>query len=188
MYKSSKIIFLSLIFIVLISATLEALQKKPKVGSNDQQYAKETKISANYGKYGFTFTTLAGKTLRLSDYAGKIVLVNIWAPWCGPCRVEIPGFLKLYQRYHNDGFEIISVAVQTNERDVRSFVEKYKMTWPVGLNDEVASKYGTYGLPDNYLFKPDGSVAKHLIGLTREETLKPLIEEALKERPSRNSR
>jgi thiol-disulfide isomerase/thioredoxin len=138
---------------------------------------KDAKAKADYGKYAFTFSTLEGKKISLADYAGKAVLVNIWAPWCGPCRKEAPGFLRLYKEYKSKGFEILSVAVQTNETDVRSFVSTYAMTWPVGIRDEVAIAYRTYGLPDNYVFGPDGSVAKHFIGFTSEEALRHVLEE-----------
>ncbi len=141
--------------------------------------AASPKPKADYGKYNFSVTTMDGKRISLSDYAGKVVLVNIWAPWCGPCRKEAPGFLNLFKQYHDRGFEVLSVAVQTNETDVRSFIQAYKMTWPVGINDEVAMNYKTYGLPDNYLFKPDGTVAKHFVGYTAEAALKPLIEQLL---------
>lgn len=136
---------------------------------------------ADYGKYNFSFTTLDGKKIMLADYAGKVVLVNVWAPWCGPCRKETPGFVNLYKQYKSKGFEILGVAVQTNEGDVRAFIEQYKPTWPIGIKDEVARSYGTYGLPDSYLFRPDGSLVKRLVGYAREEALKPLIEEALKQ-------
>ncbi|MBI4546523.1 MAG: redoxin domain-containing protein [Ignavibacteriae bacterium] len=136
-------------------------------------------VAANFGKYEFTLKTLDGRTIRLSDYAGKVVLVNIWAPWCGPCRMETPGFVKLYEQYKVQGFEILSVAVETNEKDVKAFIKKYGVRWSVGMDDEIARAYGTYGLPDNFLFGPDGKVIKHFVGFTQEETLKPLIEQAL---------
>jgi cytochrome c-type biogenesis protein len=135
---------------------------------------------ANFGKYNFTLNTLEGKTIQLSDFAGKIVLVNIWAPWCGPCRLETPGFVKLYDKYRNKGFDIISVAVNTNEKDVRKFVEQYQVGWTVGLGDEIAQSYGTYGLPDNFLFGRDGKVLQHFIGYTQESTLAPFLQNALK--------
>lgn len=141
---------------------------------------KITRSVANYGKYNFKFTTLDGKKITLADYAGKVVLVNIWAPWCGPCKKEIPGFVNLYKQYKSKGFEVLGVAAQTNESDVRSFIQEYKVPWPVGINDEIPKNYGTYGLPDNYLFKPDGSLAKHFVGFTQEEVLKPLLEENIK--------
>lgn len=165
----------------LASAVVYGGQKKGKAPAPKEKPAEVAKVSANYGKYDFTVTTLDGKTVHLADYAGKVVLVTIWAPWCGPCRLETPGFVKMYEQYKPKGFEILGVAVQTNETDVRSFINQQKVSWPIGINDDVMTKYGTYGLPDNFLFKPDGSVIKHFIGYTKEESLQPLIESALKE-------
>lgn len=143
------------------------------------------KPRADYGKYDFTLTTLEGKTVRLSDYAGKVVLVNIWAPWCAPCKIEMPGFAKLHEKYGPKGFEILSVAVQTNESAVRDFIAKTPLDWPVGINDDVAGKYGTYGLPDNFLFLPDGMMTKRFVGFTREEALEPLIRAGLERIPAK---
>ena len=138
-----------------------------------------TKSTANFGRYDFQLRTIDGRTTRLSDYGGKVVLVNIWAPWCGPCRLETPGFVKLYEDLNGKGFEIIGVAVQTDSKNVESFIEEHKIRWPIGIDDKIARAYGTYGLPDNYLFAPDGLLIRHFVGLTDEETLRPLIERAL---------
>lgn len=162
--------------VLLLSGALQASQRA--------KTSDASKRSASYGKYDFAFTTLDGKAIRLSDYAGKVVLVNIWAPWCGPCKKETPGFANLYSAYHDKGFEILGVAVQTNENDVRAFIEKYKPVWPIGIKEEVARNYGTYGLPDNYLFRADGSLVKRFIGYTTEEALRPLLEDALKQSSS----
>jgi len=152
-------------------------QKTTKKGEV-QQVSRVTR--ADYGKYEFSLKTLEGMEIKLSDFSGKVVLVNLWAPWCGPCKIEMPGFAKLHEKYKDQGFEIISVAVQTNESAVRDYLEKFDMNWPVGINDEVAKKYATYGLPDNYLFLPDGMMTRHFIGYTKEEALEPLIQAGIK--------
>jgi thiol-disulfide isomerase/thioredoxin len=161
-----------------------AKNEAPKPAARKEKAGAE-KPRADYGKYDFALTTLEGKTIRLSDYAGKVVLVNLWAPWCGPCKIEMPGFARLHDKYAGQGFEIISVAVQTSESAVRGFIEKTPLKWPVGLNEDVAVKYGTYGLPDNYLFLPDGMMSRHFIGYTKEEALEPLIQAGLKRIPGK---
>lgn len=146
----------------------------------DSQAGK--KVQADYGTYALTLRTLDGTTKTLSDFAGRVVLVNLWAPWCAPCRVETPGFGELYDKFHKSGFDILGVAVQTNESDVRSFMEQYGTRWPVGLSDDLAREWGSYGLPDSYLFGWNGTLIKHFIGLVKKEVLAPYLEDALKQR------
>ena len=181
---------LILLTLLLIPAILAEGQRKAKTGPvparkkshpADSIAAAKPPVRADYGKYDFSYSTLDGKTIRLSDYAGKVVLVNIWAPWCGPCVRETPGFVKLYERYRKRGFEIIGVAVSTNRTAVRAFMDKYTPAWPIGIDDEVAVSFSTHGIPDNYLFNPDGSLIKRFVGYTQEEALQPLIETALKQ-------
>ena len=174
---------LLLLAVCLIAAgPADAGQKKKKSvkPKSAVEQVKKPAVAANYGKYNFNIRTLDGKAIQLASFAGKVVLVNIWAPWCGPCKSEVPGFVKLYQEYHKKGFEVVGVAVQTNESDVRNFIQKYSLPWPNAIADSVAKVYGTYGLPDNYLFNKQGGLIKRFIGLTKEEALRPLIEEALK--------
>ncbi len=169
---------------VAIGRTANAQQKAP-AGKKTAGEKAAPVVSANYGKYDFSLTTMEGKEIRLSDFAGKVVLVNLWAPWCGPCKIEMPGFAKLHEKYKDQGFEIISVAVQTNETAVRDYLQKFDMNWPVGMKDDVAKQYATYGLPDNYLFLPDGMMTRHFIGFTKEEVLEPLIQAGIKRIPAK---
>ena len=178
-----KYYFIIVIFLATTLITTSGQQSKKSGTKKSDSRNTIQKFSANYGKYNFTIKTLDGKTIQLSDYAGKVVLVNIWAPWCPPCKKETPGFIKLYEKYHKKGFEIIGVAVQTNETDVRAFIEKYKIDWQVGIKDEIAKAFGTYGIPDSYLFQHDGTLIKEFIGYASEELLQPLIENALTKIP-----
>jgi len=141
-------------------------------GSTGEQTSDQI-IKADYGEYDFRLETLDGKTVKLSDFAGKVVLVNFWAPWCGPCKLEMPGFSKLYDKYRDKGFVIIGVAVQTTVKDVETFLANEPVTYSefIGLNDEAGEQYGIFGLPDSYLFTPDGSLQKRFFGYTTEDKL-----------------
>jgi thioredoxin-like negative regulator of GroEL len=149
--------------------------KKHAIPKKDQS----VKATANYGKYNVTLKSLDGRIVRLSDYAGTVVLVNLWAPWCTPCTIETPGLVKLYERYHGKGFNILGVAVQTNESDVRTFMERYHVRWQIAINDTIAKVYGSYGIPNSYLFNTDGSLIKEFVGFSDEDTLNTLIQAAL---------
>ncbi len=170
------------LLILALGASAPSLARQKKHAKRPQARGQSTlplRQAVSYGKYDFTMQTLEGKQVKLADYGGKVVLVNIWAPWCGPCKSETPGFIRLYEKYKSKGFEIVGVAVQTNEGDVRSFLATYKVPWRVGIKEEVAQNYGTYGLPDNYLFGRDGSLVEHFVGYTNDERLTPSLEKAL---------
>jgi thioredoxin-like negative regulator of GroEL len=137
-------------------------------------------LHANYGSYDFSMKSIDGKKIHLASYSGNVVLVSIWSPSCGPCKTETPGLVRLYRKYHSKGFEIIGVAVQTNETEVRSFVLSDSIPWVTGVNDSIAASYGMYGLPDHYLFAMDGNLIKHFVGYTREDVITPSIDKALK--------
>ncbi|MEK7263741.1 MAG: TlpA disulfide reductase family protein [Bacteroidota bacterium] len=154
--------------------------------SDEKRVEKKTSATkANFGNYNFSYSLLNGKNVSLSDFGGKIVLVNIWAPWCGPCKLETPGFVKLYEKYKERGFEIVSVGVSTDEDDVKEFVKKYKITFPVGISDEVGTQYGTRGIPDNFLFSREGKLVKHFSGYTDEKKLEEALTELLSPKPSK---
>jgi peroxiredoxin len=154
-----------------------------KKSSRPTAVAPPTKPSANYGKYAFTMRSLDGANIRLADHAGKIVLVTIWSPGCEPCERETAGLVKIYNRYHAMGFEILGVAVKTTETDVRAFLQKHGVKWAFGIHDDILNSYGMYGLPDHYLFSGDGSLLKHYIGMVREDNLRPLLDEIFHPKP-----
>jgi len=134
--------------------------------------AKEQTKTA-YGDYDFTLTTIDGEPLKLSDYHGKIVLVNFWAPWCGPCVVETPALVRLYNKYKSRGFAVIGVALQSEEDGVKEFVKQYRVPYAVGrdTNSEVGLRYQVFALPSSFLFSAEGKVKRAFTGFLAEEAL-----------------
>jgi thiol-disulfide isomerase/thioredoxin len=113
----------------------------------------------------FSLKDIAGNHLNLQDYRGKVVLLDFWATWCGPCRIEIPEFVELQKRYRDQGFSIIGISLDDSIDPVREFYQQFKMNYPVALGDpKLAELYGgILGLPTSLLIGRDGRIyAKHV--------------------------
>ncbi|MBR5711119.1 MAG: TlpA family protein disulfide reductase [Thermoguttaceae bacterium] len=103
---------------------------------------------------------------KAEDYAGKTVLIDFWATWCGPCRGEIPNVKKLYGYYHEKGFEIIGISSDRDVETLKKFIEKEEMPWKQMMRDKalvadgqtMGSYYGVTGIPTMILIGPDGKV------------------------------
>ncbi len=116
----------------------------------------------------FTLEKLNGGKASLADYKGKVVLLNFWATWCGPCRYEMPGMQRLWERYREQGFVIIAVAADKNgHKQVAPFVGKLALNYPVLLDPEgeVRNRYEVVGLPMSYLIGRDGKISGRVIGI-----------------------
>ncbi len=114
----------------------------------------------------FTFKDLNGKEVSLADYKGKVVLINFWATWCGPCIHEMPTLEKLYQTYKSKGFEIIGLTITSKEKQIVAKVSKTGVTYPILLNAEPAvGKYGGFSsIPQTFIINRDGDIVKHIVG------------------------
>jgi len=134
----------------------------------------------------FSLTSLSGDKVNLQDYRGKVVLLDFWATWCGPCRIEIPGFVELQKKYGSQGFAIIGVSMDDGPAPVRRFYQDFHMNYPVAMGtDQLGELYGgILGLPTSFLIGRDGRIyAKH-VGLTDDSVFESEIKELLAASPS----
>ena len=116
----------------------------------------------------FTLKDINGATVRLSDYRGKVVLLDFWATWCGPCKIEIPWFMQFEQEYKDKGFAVLGVSMDEDGWNaVKPFVQERKVNYRIMLgNDDVGSLYGGLeSLPTTLLIDRSGRIAKMHIGL-----------------------
>ncbi|UCF97915.1 MAG: TlpA family protein disulfide reductase [Spirochaetaceae bacterium] len=117
----------------------------------------------------FELQDLSGAIRRLSDFNGKVVFLNFWATWCGPCRIEMPSMERLYQRLKAKGLEIVAVNLQEDRKSVQRFVDEYDLSFPVLLDTtgRIGATYGARSIPTTYIVDRDGFVIAGTIG-TRE--------------------
>jgi len=117
-----------------------------------------------------------GRTVRLEDYRGKVVLLDFWATWCGPCKVEIPAFVDLYRTYQPRGFEVVGVVVQDKFANAGPFARQFKMNYTIldGVDrEDVEDAYGPlFGLPTSFLIARDGRICGKHVGLPGAKDLK----------------
>jgi cytochrome c biogenesis protein CcmG/thiol:disulfide interchange protein DsbE len=117
----------------------------------------------------FKLETLDGKPLSLADYQGKVILLNFWATWCGPCRAEIPDLVELQDKY-KDRLQIIGLAIKDEDEDqdaIKKFVEKFRIHYPVAIaTDAVRNDYGGIpALPTSFVLDAEGRVVQKHEGL-----------------------
>ncbi|MFN2514576.1 MAG: TlpA family protein disulfide reductase [Pyrinomonadaceae bacterium] len=136
---------------------------------------------------------VTGAPIKLSSYAGKVLLVNLWATWCGPCRLEIPELVKLNKEYHSQGLEVVGLSTQNPDasaESVREFVHDYKVDYRIGwATPEVAITLmqGRDAIPQSFVISRDGRVVKRFVGFNPMSTpsqIREAIQEALNDKGS----
>ncbi|MBI3879335.1 MAG: TlpA family protein disulfide reductase [Verrucomicrobia bacterium] len=125
----------------------------------------------------FSETDLAGKPLSIAGYKGKVLLVDFWATWCGPCIGELPNVKATYEKHHQAGFEIVGISLDSDKSKLTSFIAKNDMPWKQffdgqGWQNKLAQQYGINSIPATFLLDGEGKViAKNLRGEALEEAV-----------------
>jgi peroxiredoxin len=129
----------------------------------------------------FSLPQLTGQPLPLSDYRGKVVLLDFWATWCVPCREETPHLVELQTKYGAQGLQIIGISMDDSPEPVRDFYQHFQMNYPVVMgNADVGRLYGgVLGLPIAFVIDPTGRIYKKHIGSTPASVLEDDIKHLL---------
>ena len=138
---------------------------------------------AKVANLNFTLKDLNGKDVALSAYKGKVILLDFWATWCGPCKFEIPGFIELYTKYRSQGLQVLGFAVDDPVPALKVYAQQMNMNYPILVGQEredVLEAFGPMpGLPTTFIIGRDGKICGSHTGLTEKETFEQEIKALL---------
>jgi peroxiredoxin len=132
----------------------------------------------------FVRSDLHGRQIDIEDFRGKVVLLNFWATWCGPCRVELPRFAGWQNQYGAEGLQVLAVSMDDDSKPVGKAARKLHLTFPVVMGDEkLGLEYGgVLGLPVTYLIGRDGTISDRYGSGTDLNTMEKRVQMLLKQR------
>jgi cytochrome c biogenesis protein CcmG/thiol:disulfide interchange protein DsbE len=129
----------------------------------------------------FILTTFKGTTISPEDLRGKPVVINFWASWCPPCRVEAPLLERTWRAYKNRGLIFLGVNIQDRKEDALNYIREFNITYPNGPDPtgEIAINYGVSGLPVTFFVSRKGEVVRRWVGAVEKSVLSGSIEEIM---------
>ena len=178
--KKFKLLFLATAVILICSCPAKAQNS-----SSEETLAKAfseaglSLLKERVAPRDFSLPTLEGGSQSLSALKGKVVFLNFWATWCGPCRAEMPSMEALYGRFREKGLEILAVNCGENQREVLAFMNGNKLSFPAVLDTDgrVSTGYGVQAIPTSFLIDREGMIVARVVGSINWDT--PKIHAAL---------
>ena len=166
------------LFALLTWAVVQSGGNPGSLGVN-QEFG-QVRLSPEAAK-DFSLITLDGATVNLAGLKGKVVMVDFWASWCGPCRFEAPDLVEVYRDYAERGVEFVGVDIWDRRQDAIDHVNRYQVTYPNGVDDKgvIAISYGVRGIPEKFFINQDGVIVKKFVGPVDADTLRRTLDELL---------
>jgi peroxiredoxin len=188
--KRNAVIIVAISIVVALLIYAGARYSRP--GASAEAAAASLKVSQSQGNLApeFELASLGGQNVKLSSYRGKAVLLNFWATWCAPCKIEMPWFVDLYKQYQPQGLEIVGVAMDDSGKDeIERFAKEMKVNYTVLQGTEkVGDAYGGVEfLPETFIIDRNGKIVKTLFGIHSESDFEDGIKQALATTPSTQS-
>ena len=145
---------------------------RPARTSNGDGKAVPSHAPEGVANLGLTLKDMNGNDVKLADYKGKVILLNIWATWCGPCQAEIPELVEAFNKYKDQGVVVLGVSLDDTAETLRAYAPKKQMNYPILLmGDEFDAAYGPIlGVPISFFIARDGKISrKHFGPVTKED-------------------
>jgi thiol-disulfide isomerase/thioredoxin len=180
--RTLPLIFLGLGLLLLAAAVYFLVQNTAEPAPN----LSAIPVSMDYPAPELSLTDLEGNPISLADYRGKVVLVNLWATWCPPCKEEMPALEAFYRKYADEGFTIVAINDGDPTADVVQFVKDYKLTFPIWLDPTyIATEkaFKTLNLPSSFVIDRDGQIVLSWVGGINLRTLEKYITPVIEDQP-----
>lgn len=180
--NSAAIFIIALVVAIMVYAGVRNSRPKvsPMIGATQPLAFGEVK-----GKEApdFALQDLQGKQVKLSDFRGKAVLLNFWATWCGPCKIEMPWFVELQKQYGPQGLEIVGVALDDSGKDeIQKFAKEMGVNYTILQGqDAVGDAYGAIGLPTTFYIDRSGKIIDSASGLVSRSEIEDNVKKSLGE-------
>jgi cytochrome c biogenesis protein CcmG/thiol:disulfide interchange protein DsbE len=157
-------------------------QELPMLASQ-MDVAPDPAPQANHPAPDFVLPALDGSSVRLSDFQGQVVLINVWATWCPPCRAEMPMLQAAYEQYANQGFTVLAVNLREPAPTVTAFMREYRLTFPALLDTDgqVSTDYRSSTLPSSFFVDRQGVIRAVYRGPMSRSVISGTVEQLLQE-------
>lgn len=128
-----------------------------------------------------TLPLLDGSNVRISELKGKVVVVNFWASWCPPCRIEAPALEEVYEKYQKKEVVFLGINVWENQKEANKFIQEFGITYPNAVDKagKLVVDFGVSGIPETYILNPDNYIVRRWIGPVTVEGLSAIIDEVI---------
>ena len=161
-FNYSVVIFLCNLFVGFAFLTDDDVSNS-KISNRDHVFCEHRKFEGQVLPDFSAAVDLDGKPISLADYRGKVVLLDFWAVWCGPCLGEIPRIKAVYEKYHAEGFDVIGVSLDEDAAVLREFIKEQEIPWRQildgnGFGGAFANQYGIRSIPAPFLIDREGKV------------------------------
>jgi peroxiredoxin len=154
-----------------------------RAGDRHDMTAEMCPVDAPVANLDFTLKNIENADVSLADYKGKVILLDFWATWCGPCKIEIPGFIEMQNKYGPDGLQVIGISIDDRLEQLKPFAADMKMNYPVlqGLGrDDVTDALGPIiGIPTTLIISREGKICATHAGMTPKEAFEKQIKALL---------
>ena len=168
---------------LLVAAFTPLPERMARWVSGQRVEAQGCSPDARAANLDFTLKDMNGAEVRLADLKGKVVLLNFWATWCGPCRLEIPWFVELQEKYKDQGFRVVGISVDDPPEALPPFAKRFKVNYPlvVGVDrEDVQKAYGPiFGVPITFIIGRNGRICMQHVGPVSKEQFESEIKSLL---------